>query len=121
VHKTEHLHPTELLQHLDVPSSIWTDIAMDFIEGFPKMGGGGKSVMLTIVDHLSKYAHFIALGYHTLQRLLPRPSSSILYDCMAFRRRSSVTGTPSSLAVVEDVTKLRCGEAKKTKLMTQQT
>jgi hypothetical protein len=63
VHKTEHLHPTELLQHLDVPSSIWTDIAMDFIEGFPKMGGGSKSVMLTIVDHLSKYAHFITLGH----------------------------------------------------------
>jgi hypothetical protein len=31
-HKTEHLHPVGLLQLLDVPSSIWSDIAMDFVE-----------------------------------------------------------------------------------------
>lgn len=37
--KTEHLHPGGLLQPLDVPSSIWSDIAMDFVEGFPKVGG----------------------------------------------------------------------------------
>ncbi|CAO2146508.1 unnamed protein product [Urochloa humidicola] len=34
---------------------------MDFIEGFPRVGG--KIVILTIVDHFSKYAHFIALGH----------------------------------------------------------
>jgi hypothetical protein len=34
---------------------------MDFIEGFPKVGG--KSVILTVVDRFSKYAHFIALGH----------------------------------------------------------
>jgi hypothetical protein len=33
---------------------------MDFVEGFPKVGG--KSVILTVVDCFSKYAHFIALG-----------------------------------------------------------
>jgi hypothetical protein len=30
--KTEHLHPTGLLQPLGVPSAIWADISMDFIE-----------------------------------------------------------------------------------------
>ena len=34
---------------------------MDFIEAFPKIGG--KSVILTVVDRLSKYAHFIPLAH----------------------------------------------------------
>jgi hypothetical protein len=37
--KTEHLHPTGLLQPLTLPDAMWTDIAMDFIVGFPKVGG----------------------------------------------------------------------------------
>jgi hypothetical protein len=40
---------------------VWADISMDFIEWLPKVGG--KSVILTVVDHFSKYAHFIALGH----------------------------------------------------------
>jgi hypothetical protein len=59
--KTDHLHPAGLLQPLPVPSSVWTDIAMDFVEGFPKVGG--KSVILTVVDRFSKFAHFIPVGH----------------------------------------------------------
>jgi hypothetical protein len=59
--KTEHLHPVGLLQPLLVPTVVWIDISMDFDESFPKVGG--KSVVLTVVDRLSKYTHFIALGH----------------------------------------------------------
>jgi hypothetical protein len=59
--KTEHLHPVGLLQPLAMPSGGWQHIAVDFVEGFPDVGG--KSVVLTIIDRLSKYGHFITLGH----------------------------------------------------------
>jgi hypothetical protein len=40
---------------------VWSDIAMDFEEGFPRVGS--KSVVLTIVDRFFKMAHFIALSH----------------------------------------------------------
>jgi hypothetical protein len=40
---------------------VWAGIAMDFIKGFPRVNG--KFVILTIVDWLSKYVHFIPLDH----------------------------------------------------------
>jgi hypothetical protein len=37
--KTGHLHLAGLLRPLEVPSVVWADIAMDFIEGFPRQVG----------------------------------------------------------------------------------
>jgi hypothetical protein len=42
-----------------VPYEVWSDISMDFVEGFPEVGG--KSVIF--VDRFSKFAHFIPLGH----------------------------------------------------------
>jgi hypothetical protein len=46
--KIEHLRHGGLLQPLEVPSTVWSDIAMDFIEALPKVNG--KSVILTVMD-----------------------------------------------------------------------
>ena len=59
--KTEHLHPAGLLQPLEVPSQVWSDISLDFVEGLPRVHG--KSVILTVVDRFSKQAHFLALSH----------------------------------------------------------
>jgi transposase InsO family protein len=59
--KTELMHHGGLLQPLPVPSAVWQDISLDFVEGLPKVAG--KSVILTVVDRFSKYAHFIPLGH----------------------------------------------------------
>jgi hypothetical protein len=50
-----------MLQPLEVPSQVWADISMDFIESLPKVGG--KSVIVTVVDRFSKYTHFIVLSH----------------------------------------------------------
>jgi hypothetical protein len=68
--KVEHLHPAGLLQPLDVPSMVWADIALDFVDGFPCVNG--KFVLLTVVDRFSKYAHFIALGHPYTATLMAR-------------------------------------------------
>jgi hypothetical protein len=49
------------LQSLSIPPSIWQDISMDFIVGLPK--SGNKSVIMVVVDRLSKYVHLCALQH----------------------------------------------------------
>jgi hypothetical protein len=60
-YKTDHLRPAGLLQPLPVPSAVWADIGIDFIEALPKVQG--KTVILSIVDRFSKYCHFIPLAH----------------------------------------------------------
>ena len=50
-----------LLQPLSIPSQRWTKVSIDFITGLPK--SERKSVIMVVVDILTKYAHFCALSH----------------------------------------------------------
>jgi hypothetical protein len=72
--KSKHLHPVGLLQPIDVPSTIWANVATDFVEGFPRING--KFVILMVVDRFSKVAHFIPIGTPTQRPRSPESSST---------------------------------------------
>jgi hypothetical protein len=60
-YKSEHLHPAGLLFPLPVPTAVWADIGIDFVEALPRVRG--KSIILTVVDRFSMYCHFIPLAH----------------------------------------------------------
>jgi hypothetical protein len=59
--KVETIKSPSLLQPLAIPSWLWEEVSMDFITRLPK--SEGKSVIMVIVDRITKYAHFCALSH----------------------------------------------------------
>ena len=53
------LNPVGLLQPLPIPELVFKEISMDFITSLP--ASHKKTIIMAVVDHLSKYGHFIAL------------------------------------------------------------
>ena len=82
-----------LLEPLSIPTRIWTNILMDFIEGIPKYRG--KTVILVLVDRLSKYSHFCALIHPYIASLI----TQVFMDQI-----SRLHGIPSSNVSYRDAT-----------------
>jgi hypothetical protein len=79
--KGETIKSAGTLQLLPIPSTIWWDISMDLIISLPKLGN--KLVIMVVVDHLSKYAHFCALQHPFMDHVfkLHGMLHSIVFDC----------------------------------------
>jgi hypothetical protein len=93
--KTEHLQPGGLLQPLDVPTTVWADVAVDFVEALPKVNG--KTVILTVVDRFSKAAHFIS---HFIPLSHPYTATSVAR--VFFAEVVCLHGIPSSIVSDRD-------------------
>jgi len=57
-----------VLQPLPIPTHMWTKIYIDFIEGHPRVGN--KSMMMVVINRISKYAHLCTLSHPFIPSLV---------------------------------------------------
>src|ERR1700722_18793409 len=92
-HKGETVKAPGTLQPFPIPASIWTEVSMDFIVGLPK--SSNKSVIMVVVDRLSKYAHLCSLQH-------PFPASTV--DQIFMDHIFKLHGMPHSIISYRDPT-----------------
>ncbi|GJS75037.1 putative mitochondrial protein [Tanacetum coccineum] len=85
--------PGGLLQPLELPTKIWTEVSMDFIDGLPK--SDGYTVIMVVVDWLSKYDHFIPMRH---------PYTAITVATTFLREVIRLHGIPESIVSDRDKT-----------------
>eukprot|EP00253_Pinus_taeda_P033862 PITA_33862 len=90
-HKGEKVKAPGTLQPFPISASIWMEVSMDFITGLPK--SGNKSVIMVVVDQLSKYAHFCTL---------PHPFTSTLVAQSFMDQIFKLHGMPTSIVSDHD-------------------
>jgi hypothetical protein len=59
--KPEHVHYLNLLQPLQIPTSVWLIVSLDFVDELPR--SAGFISILVVVDKLMKHAHFLPLAH----------------------------------------------------------
>lgn len=59
--KSESVASPGLLQPLPIPSRAWSVISLDFIQGLSN--SCKRNSILVVVDHLTKYGHFLGLSH----------------------------------------------------------
>jgi hypothetical protein len=81
------------LQPLPIPPTIWWNISMDFIVVLSK--SGNKSVIMVVVDFLSKYAHLCALQH---------PFTAAIVSQLFMDQVFKLHGMPHSIVSNRDLT-----------------
>jgi hypothetical protein len=71
--KMQTIKTSGLIEPLSIPSQCSEEVSMDFITGLPK--SKGTSVIMVIVDRLTKYTHFCALSHLSNPTHFPLHSS----------------------------------------------
>lgn len=79
------------LQPLHIPTQVWTNTSLDFIEGLPT--SHGYTVILVIVDKLTKYGHFISLSYRYIASTVAHLFLANVLNFMACLRLLCQIGT----------------------------